>query len=137
LKTIAEAKPERLPMLAAELVRANVDVIVTSAAQPVEAARNATSTIPIVMTSVGDALGAGYVASLAHPGGNITGLALVATDQSTKRLQLIREIVPRLSRMAAIWKRQCIRASPANQRNERSGSGIGNCDPVVTHPHPR
>jgi putative tryptophan/tyrosine transport system substrate-binding protein len=99
----ADAKPERLPVLAAELVRANVDVIVTNAAQPIEAARKATSTIPIVMASVGDAVAAGYVASLARPGGNVTGLTLVATDQSAKRLQLLREIVPTLVRVAVVW----------------------------------
>jgi putative ABC transport system substrate-binding protein len=65
----ADGKPERLPDLAVELVQANVDLIVTMAAQPVEAVRKATSTIPIVMATVGDALGAGYVASLARPGG--------------------------------------------------------------------
>ena len=81
----------------------NVDLIVTQAAQPIEAARAATSTIPIVMASVGDALGAGYVASLARPGGNVTGLTLVATDQSAKRLQLIREISPNLTRVALLW----------------------------------
>ena len=70
----AGGNPESLPTLASELVRAKVDVIVTQGAQPVEALRAATTTIPIVMASVGDALGAGYVASLAHPGGNITGL---------------------------------------------------------------
>jgi putative tryptophan/tyrosine transport system substrate-binding protein len=99
----ADAKPERLSVLAAELVQANVDVIVTNAAQPIEAARKATSTIPIVMASVGDALGAGYVASLARPGGNITGLTLVATEQSAKRLQLIKEISPSLTRVALLW----------------------------------
>jgi putative tryptophan/tyrosine transport system substrate-binding protein len=99
----ADAKPERLPALAAELVQANVDLIVTQAAQPIEAARAATSTIPIVMASVGDALGAGYVTSLARPGGNVTGLTLVATDQSAKRLQLIREISPNLTRVALLW----------------------------------
>jgi putative ABC transport system substrate-binding protein len=99
----ADAKPERLPALAAELVQTNVDVIVTNAAQPVEAARKATSTIPIVMASVGDALGAGYVASLAHPGGNITGLTLVSTDQSAKRLQLIKQISPSIVRIAVLW----------------------------------
>ena len=99
----ADAKPERLPALAAELIRANVDVIVTNAAQPVEAARQATSTVPIVMASVGDALGAGYVASLARPGGNITGLTLVSTDQSAKRLQLIKQISPSIVRIAVLW----------------------------------
>jgi putative ABC transport system substrate-binding protein len=64
----ADAKPERLPALAAELVQANVDVIVTNAAQPIEAARKATSTVPIVMASVGDAVGAGFVDALARPG---------------------------------------------------------------------
>jgi putative ABC transport system substrate-binding protein len=99
----ADGKPERLPALAAELVRANVDVIVTNAAQPIEAARKATSAIPIVMASVGDALGAGYVASLARPGANVTGLTLVATDQSAKRLQLLKEMVPKLVRVALFW----------------------------------
>jgi len=96
----ADAKPERL---AAELVQANVDVIVTNAAQPIEAARKATGTVPIVMASVGDAVGANFVDTLARPGGNITGLTLVATEQSGRRLQLIKEIFPNLMRVAAIW----------------------------------
>ena len=91
-----------LPTLASELVQAKTDVIVTQAAQPIEALRAATTIIPIVMASVGDALGAGYVASLAHPGGNITGLTLVATEQSTKRLQLIKELAPSIERIAVI-----------------------------------
>jgi putative ABC transport system substrate-binding protein len=99
----ADNKPERLPSLADELAHANVDVIVTNAAQPVEAARKATSTIPIVMATVGDALGAGYVASLARPGGNVTGLTLVATEQSAKRLQLLKEFAPNLVRVAVFW----------------------------------
>ena len=98
----ADGKPERLPALANELVQANVDVIVTHAAQPIEAVRKATSTIPIVMATVGDALGAGYVASLARPGGNITGLTIFATEQSAKRLQLIKEFIPSLVRVAVL-----------------------------------
>jgi putative tryptophan/tyrosine transport system substrate-binding protein len=98
----AGGNPKLLPTLASELVQAKVDVIVTQAAEPVEAVRAATTTIPIVMASVGDALGAGYVASLAHPGGNITGLTLVATDQSTKRLQLIKELLPTTLRIALL-----------------------------------
>jgi putative ABC transport system substrate-binding protein len=98
----ADGKPERLPALAADLVHANVDVIVTQAAQPVEAARDATSTIPIVMVSVGDALGAGYIASLARPGGNITGQTLVATEQSTKRLATIKQIYPDIAHIAVL-----------------------------------
>ena len=99
----ADGNPERLSALANELVQANVDVIVTHAAQPIEAARKATATIPIVMATVGDALGAGYVASLARPGGNVTGLTLFATEQSAKRLQLLTELFPSLTRVAVIW----------------------------------
>jgi putative ABC transport system substrate-binding protein len=99
----SEGRPERLPALAAELVQADIDVVVVWAAQAVDAARNATSTIPIVITGVGDALGGGYIASLAHPGGNITGLTLAATDQSTKRLQLIQQLAPDTVRVAVIW----------------------------------
>jgi putative ABC transport system substrate-binding protein len=99
----ADGKPERLPALAAELVQANVDVIVTQGAQPIEAARNATGTIPIVMAMVGDALGAGYIASLARPGGNVTGQTLVATEQSARRLALIKQIYPDLIRIAVLW----------------------------------
>jgi putative ABC transport system substrate-binding protein len=96
-------RPERLPPLAADLVRANPDVIVTWAAQPIDALRAATRTIPIIMAGVGDALGPGYVESLARPGGNITGLTLVATDQTGKRLELLQTMVPGLVRVAAIW----------------------------------
>jgi putative ABC transport system substrate-binding protein len=99
----SEGKPERLPALAVELVQTNIDVMVVWAAQAVDAARKATSTIPTVITGVGDALGAGYIASLAHPGGNITGFTLAATDQSTKRLQLIQQIAPGTTRVAVIW----------------------------------
>jgi putative ABC transport system substrate-binding protein len=98
-----EGKPDRLPVLAAELVAANVDVIVTQGTESTQAARNATSTIPIVMAQIGDAVGAGLVVSLARPGGNITGLTLVATEQSTKRLELIKEVVPGVARVAVVW----------------------------------
>ena len=99
----AEGQPEKLPVLAAELVQANVEIIVTNAAQPVDAARKATGAIPIVMAAIGDALGGGYVKSLARPGGNITGFTLVATEQSAKRLELIKEIMPGLARAAVLW----------------------------------
>jgi putative ABC transport system substrate-binding protein len=99
----ADGNPERLPALAADLVAAQVELIVTNAAQPIDAARKATGTIPIVMASVGDALGAGYVASLARPGGNLTGLTLMATEQSAKRLELMKDIAPGLRRIAVIW----------------------------------
>jgi putative tryptophan/tyrosine transport system substrate-binding protein len=99
-KRFAQGQPERLPPLAAELVAAKVDVIVTEAAQPSDAAHKATTTIPIVMSYIGDALAAGYVASLAHPGGNVTGQTLVATDQAAKRLELISKFLPGVNRIA-------------------------------------
>ena len=101
----ADGKPELLPVLADQLVQSNVDVIITQAAQPVEAAIKATSTIPIVMASVGDAVGGGYVASLARPGGNVTGQTLIATGQSTKRLQLLQEVSLGINRVAVLWNR--------------------------------
>jgi putative tryptophan/tyrosine transport system substrate-binding protein len=121
----AGGKPERLPRLAADLVQANVEVILTNAAQPIEAARKATSTIPIVMASVGDALGAGYVASLARPGGNVTGLTLVATDQSAKRLQLLKEIIPNLVRMAVLWNGNASGHRLQLQEMERATPALG------------
>jgi putative ABC transport system substrate-binding protein len=96
----AEGKLDRLPALAAELVRLNVDVIVTAGPVATRPAKEATSTIPIVMTNEGDPVGTGFVASLARPGGNVTGLSTVAPELSGKRLELLKEIVPRLSRVA-------------------------------------
>jgi putative tryptophan/tyrosine transport system substrate-binding protein len=101
-KRFADGDPARLPTLAAGLVQANVDVIVTQAAEPIEALRRATTTIPIVMASAGDALGAGYIASLAHPGGNITGLTLFATEQGAKRLQLMKDLLPAMRQVALL-----------------------------------
>ena len=98
----AEGKFDRLPALAAELVRLKVDVIVTSGPLPTRAAKEATVTIPIVMTQVGDPVGSGFVASLARPDGNITGLSTLAPELSGKRLELLKETVPRLSRVAVL-----------------------------------
>jgi putative ABC transport system substrate-binding protein len=98
----AEGKLDRLPALAAELVRLKVDIIVTAGAIPTRAAKEATSTIPIVMTQDGDPVGTGFVASLARPGGNITGLSTLAPEISGKQLELLKEIVPRLSRVAVL-----------------------------------
>ena len=95
-----EGRVERLAELAAELVRLKVDVIVTSATRPVVAAKQATSVIPIVFAAVGDPVGTGLVASLARPGGNVTGLSLQATDLAAKRTGLLREVVPSLRRLA-------------------------------------
>jgi len=96
----AEEKLERLPALVAELVRLKVDIIVTGGATTTRAAKEATSTIPIVMAQDPDPIGNGFVASLAAPGGNITGLSNMNRELSGKRLELLKEVVPRLSRAA-------------------------------------
>jgi putative ABC transport system substrate-binding protein len=96
----AEGKLDRLPELTAELVRLKVDVIVASGAASTRPAKEATGTIPIVMASENDPVGSGFVASLARPGGNITGLSQMAPELAGKRLELLKEIVPRLSRVA-------------------------------------
>jgi ABC-type uncharacterized transport system substrate-binding protein len=96
----ADGKLDRLPALAAELVRLNVAVIVTSGPTPTRAAKRATSTIPIVMAQDSDPVGNGFIASLARPGGNITGLSTLAPELTAKRLELLKEIIPRLSRVA-------------------------------------
>jgi putative ABC transport system substrate-binding protein len=98
----AEAKYERLPALAAELVQLKVDVIVAAGTPATKAAQRATTTIPIVMPLSADPVGAGFVASLSRPGGNITGLTDIAGDVSVKYLELLRVAVPNLSRVAVL-----------------------------------
>ena len=99
----AEARRERFPDLAAELVGLKVDVIVTTGGQAASAARQATTTIPIVITNAGDAVATGLIASLARPGANITGVTDPAAELSTKRLELLKEAVPKASRIAILW----------------------------------
>jgi putative ABC transport system substrate-binding protein len=94
----AEGKLDRLPALAAELVRVKVEVIVTSGAIPTRHTQEATATIPIVIAQDNDPVGNGFVASLARPGGNITGLSTLALELSGKRLEILKEIVPKLYR---------------------------------------
>ena len=96
----AEGKLDHVSALVAELVRLNVDVIVTAGPVPTRVSKDATSTIPIVMTQVNDPVGNGFVASLARPGGNITGLSTLAPEISGKQLELLKEIIPKLSRVA-------------------------------------
>ena len=98
----AEGKSDRLPALAAELVHLKVDIIVTGAPTSTRAAKQATATIPIVMVSDDDPVGSGFVASLAHPGGNITGQSTLSPEISGKQLELLKEIGPKLSRVAVI-----------------------------------
>jgi putative tryptophan/tyrosine transport system substrate-binding protein len=94
---------DRLPDLATELVRLHVDVIIATGTLAPLAAKQATSTIPIVMTAAGDPLGTGLIASLARPGGNVTGLSLMAPDLGGKRLELLKEIFPGLSQAGVVW----------------------------------
>ena len=98
----AEGKRDRLPGLAAELVALKVDLIVTAGTTVTRAAKQATGTIPIVMAAIGDPVAAGLVASLAHPGGNITGLSILGPELAGKRLQLLKELLPGLSRVAVL-----------------------------------
>jgi putative ABC transport system substrate-binding protein len=99
----AEDDLDQLPVLAAELVSLDVDVIVTVGTLAPLAAKRATSTIPIVMAAAGDPVGSGLVASLARPGGNVTGLSGMEPDLGGKRLELLKEVVPGISRVAILW----------------------------------
>ena len=98
----AEGKYEQLPALAAELVRLKVELIVTRGTPATRAAQAATTTIPIIMVGVGDPVGGGFVQSLAHPGGNITGFTPTAGEISAKLLEMLQSMVPKLSRVAAL-----------------------------------
>ncbi len=101
----AEGKADRLPELAMELVRLKVDAIFTAGTPAIFALKQATKTIPIVFFSASDPIGTGVVASLAHPGGNITGISALASDLWPKRLELLKEIFPKLSRVAMVWNK--------------------------------
>jgi putative ABC transport system substrate-binding protein len=101
----AEGKAERLPELARELVLLKVDAIFTTGTPAIFALKEATKTIPIVFFSTSDPIGTGVVASLAHPGGNITGITAQASDLWPKRLELLKEIFPKLSRVAMVWNK--------------------------------
>ena len=98
----AEGKNDRLPELAADLVRLKVDLIVVASTPPALAAKSATTTIPIVMTNAGDPVGAGLVASLARPGGNVTGLSSLSPELNTKRLEILKDAVPKLARVGLL-----------------------------------
>ena len=99
----ADARQDRLPALAIELVGEKVDVIVTAGGPATAASRQATSTIPIVMALVGDADGLGLINSLAHPGGNVTGVTDQSAELSAKRLEILKEAVPKAERIAVLW----------------------------------
>src|SRR5262249_25692673 len=94
---------KQIPRLAADLVESKADVIVADSTLATRALKHATSSIPIVMARVADPVGSGLVASLAHPGGNVSGLSLMHAELSAKRLQLLKEAIPRLTRVAVLW----------------------------------
>jgi putative ABC transport system substrate-binding protein len=102
-RRFAESKSERIPELAAELVRMKVDVIVTATDAAIAAVKQQTQTIPIVMVNSADPVGTGFVSSLARPGGNVTGITSISPELSAKRLELLKEVIPGLSRVAIMW----------------------------------
>jgi putative ABC transport system substrate-binding protein len=115
----ADEKPDRLPALAAELVRLKVDIVVSGGPTVTRPVKEATTTIPIVMTFDNDPVGSGFVASLARPGGNITGLSTLRPELSGKQLELLKEIVPKLSRVAVFGTS----THPGNAQSLRLRSG--------------
>jgi ABC-type uncharacterized transport system substrate-binding protein len=116
-----EGKPEKMLALAKELVRLKVDIIVAPSSIYTEAAKQATSTIPIIFMSHADPLGTGHVASLAHPGGNVTGLSLMLPETTVKGLELFKEAVPTLSRVAVIFDPATPSHGPALKAAEAGG----------------
>ena len=114
----AEGKLDRLPELAAELVRLKVDVIVTHGSLPVRAAKNATATIPIVFASSGDVVALGFVSNLARPGGNMTGGIFFAAELAAKRIELIKEVLPRLTAVATLLNPDSPSAPQFSQKME-------------------
>ena len=121
----AEGKADRLPALAAELVVLKVDVIVTSATPSVLALKKATSTIPIVFVAVADPVASGLVASLARPGGNITGLTILAVELSGKRVELLKEAVPKVTRVAFLWNSANPGLTPAWREAQAAAQKLG------------
>jgi putative tryptophan/tyrosine transport system substrate-binding protein len=127
----AEGHIERFQDFAAELVRLKANVIIVVTTPAAFAVRNATTTIPIVHPAAIDPVGTGLIASLAHPGGNITGLAVLNAETSAKRLELLREVVPRLSQGAVLWNA----ANPANALAWRETEGAGRALGVTLQSH--
>jgi len=124
-RRFSEGKAERFPEFAADMVRLKVDIIIVTTTPAAFAAKNATQTIPIVIPTAIDPVGAGLVASLARPGGNITGLSALAPELSGKRLELLKEVVPGMTRVAVLWNP----ANPANasvwKETQAAARGLG------------
>jgi putative ABC transport system substrate-binding protein len=120
----AEGKLDRLPELAAELVRLKVDAIFVTSTSAVQAAKKATTTVPIVSVS-GDPVGLGLVASLARPGGNVTGLANLTSELAGKRLELLKEVVPSVSRVAVLWNPVASSSALRMRETEAAAPSLG------------
>jgi putative tryptophan/tyrosine transport system substrate-binding protein len=121
----ADNIPERRRALAEELVSLKVDVIVTGGSDAARVAKEATSTIPIVMASSNDPVGDGFVASLARPGGNITGLSQLSPELNGKRLEILKEVLPKLSRLAVFWSSSGVGQEQVRKEIERAASAFG------------
>ncbi len=130
----AEGKEERLPDLAAELVRLKVHVIIAAGILATQAAKQTSQTIPIVMGGVNDPVASGLVTSLAWPGGNITGLSLLAPELIGKQLQLLRELVPKVSRVAILWNSTNPGNAPQLREAEVAARALGvRLQPMEAH----
>ena len=127
----AEGRPESFQEFAAEMVRLKADLIITTTTPAALSAKNATMTIPIVILTAIDPVGTGLIASLAHPGGNITGGAILTGEMAAKRLELLKEVVPSLSRTAVLWNG----ANPANALAWRETQGAASALGVALQSH--
>jgi putative ABC transport system substrate-binding protein len=120
-----DGKTERLPALARELVDSKVDIIIVAGADSTKAAKAATTTIPIVMASSQDAVGDGLVASLAHPGANVTGRSVYAPELTSKRIEILKEMLPALAKVGVLWNKDNAGAAGQLREAETSGRALG------------
>src|SRR4029434_4302767 len=121
----ADGNYDRLPVLAAHLVLLKVDIVVTEGTPPTRAEKQATTTIPIVMTVTGDPVATGLVTNLARPGGNLTGASFFFPEIAAKRLQLLKELIPALSRVTVVWNPSNAVQGPVVRRIEAAAKGFG------------
>jgi putative ABC transport system substrate-binding protein len=121
----AEGNYDRLPLLAADLARLKVDIVVTEGTPPTRAAKQATTTIPIVMTVTGDPVVAGLVTNLARPGSNLTGASFFFPEMAAKRLQLLKEVIPTLSRATVVWNPSNTVHGPVVKAVEEAAKALG------------
>jgi putative ABC transport system substrate-binding protein len=121
----AEGKYDRFPTLIAELIASKVDLIVTAGTPATIALKKATTTLPLVMIAVGDPVGTGLIASFAHPGGNLTGLTSISPELDGKRLELLREVVPKISYVAVLWNPTSPLQVVAEQETQAAARAMG------------